>query len=210
MSASVKRQVTHSWERSNLLGVRCRWWNMFLIPLHNVFFFGNVLSPSTSWTWPRALVYSSGPMLPLHLIHLFSTAPAHVCDYGRPGGSCRPATRGPTAGAAGAKLKLLPACEPPLPPPPHQIHHNRRTAAPLLLMPNHFLPRYILNAHRHKSGYSPQTAQAANELRVKVSSSWHLLFLNELKNSLARGRLPSDNPCNPNPPIISYVTRRIP
>ena len=121
------RQVTHSWEGSNLLGVRCRWWNMFLIPLHNVFFFGNVLSPSTSWTWPRALVYSSGPMLPLHLIHPFSTAPAHVCDYGRPGGSCRPATRGPTAGAARAKLKLLPACEPPSPSsspsdPPQQTH----------------------------------------------------------------------------------------
>ena len=63
-SASVKRQVTHSWERSNLLGVRCRWWNMFLIPLHSVFFFGSVLSPSTIWSWPRARVYSSGPITP--------------------------------------------------------------------------------------------------------------------------------------------------
>ena len=63
-SAIVKRQVSRSWwERSNLLGVRCRWWKMFLIPLHSVFFFGSVLSPSPRRSWPRALVYSSGPMM---------------------------------------------------------------------------------------------------------------------------------------------------
>ena len=49
-----------------------------------------------------------------------------TCDFGRPGGSSRPATRRPTA--AGGELKLLPACQwhcPLLLPPsdpPQQTH----------------------------------------------------------------------------------------
>ena len=97
----VKAQVVRAscdLESSNLLGVRCRWWKMFLNPLHRVFFFGNVLSPSTSRSCPRALVYSSGPMIAIWSPDPTSRA---LTNSGRLGGSSRPAPLRPTGGELG-------------------------------------------------------------------------------------------------------------
>ena len=71
---------------------------MFLIPLQRVFFFGNVLSPSTSRSWPRALVYSSGPMIAIWSPDPTSRA---LSNSGRLGGSSRPAPLRPTGGELG-------------------------------------------------------------------------------------------------------------